>query len=213
MTGDYPLRRGLLTSETRHGNLGSRVDSLVEIKGTTLHYSKIKTPEGLERIIIWERLPKGVFWVEDVPEQKVPLWTIYCLTDHHTKKRYVGMTKKPLETRWRAHLVKSKRGKSPLAVALRNRKKTFKRRVLSIALNSEVAQKLERFWIGELKTLSPGGYNLTSGGAGSFQPAPEVRQKIAAANRKRGTEFFRKMGARGTENRWGFRNPTRVDFC
>lgn len=103
----------------------------------------------------------------------------YLLTNTVNGKQYVGQTRQPVRLRWRQHRKDSRRRNTALANALRKYgHMMFTVKVLSVALNSSVLTTLEQFWIKELGTLVPGGYNLTEGGEGG-QRSLETRAKMS----------------------------------
>ena len=134
---------------------------------------------------------------------------VYLLTNTVNGKRYVGKTARSVEQRWAEHVLWAARNyssrRSNLYRAIRKYSpKVFTRSILSVALNADVLNTLERFWISELKTKAPTGYNLTDGGEGASgntwsnesrarmsrsstgrQQSPETRAKISAAGRGR----------------------------
>lgn len=111
---------------------------------------------------------------------------VYLITNRITGKKYVGKTVKDLDRRWRVHLAQAKSGlRTHLHRSIRKYgAEIFEKTVLSVALNKAVLGQLEKFWIAELGTRSPAGYNLTAGGDGSTgcSPSPETRQKLSRAH-------------------------------
>jgi group I intron endonuclease len=111
---------------------------------------------------------------------------IYAIRNIITGKQYVGKTTKSAETRWKQHVRTANSGRnSCFHAAIREHgPAAFIWYVLSEALNAEVADKLERFWIRELNTFDPVGYNRNNGGAArpsGFRHRPETRSKMSAA--------------------------------
>jgi group I intron endonuclease len=94
---------------------------------------------------------------------------VYLITNIVNGKRYVGKTVRTLDVRWRAHLSQMRRQENSALhrALLKYGPDVFERRVISQALNTEVLAQLETFWIRELRTKTPNGYNLTDGGEGS----------------------------------------------
>jgi hypothetical protein len=110
---------------------------------------------------------------------------VYLLTNRANGKRYVGQTRRTLELRWWEH-TKPSQHKDGLALHNAIRKygpAAFEKSVLSTATNLEALNSLERFWIRELKTLRPHGYNLTDGGDGSFLCSAETRARMSVAQK------------------------------
>jgi group I intron endonuclease len=109
---------------------------------------------------------------------------IYLVTNTVTNDKYVGKTtRRYLSNRWASHVHRAKSGaSSALYDAMREfGVDAFRIAVLSRALNKEVLDKLERFWIKELGTNYPNGYNRTCGGSRGFRYAEAARVKMSAA--------------------------------
>jgi group I intron endonuclease len=112
---------------------------------------------------------------------------VYLLTNAANGKQYVGATTRSLRARWREHISDSRRYSSSLYQAFKEYgTSAFEKRTLSVALNAEALDQLERFWIGEFNTLEPNGYNAQSGG----------REGFRAARRKHSLETRAGMSAR-----------------
>lgn len=115
---------------------------------------------------------------------------VYLLTSPSGKK-YVGITSRTLEARWKGHCANARRGsKLALHKAVRRYgEDAFKLDVLESVETWEKACEREKFWIAELGSKAPGGYNLTDGGDGvlglSWKLSDESRVKQAAARRGR----------------------------
>ena len=109
-----------------------------------------------------------------LPDNLIPaprIYEIYCVTNTVNGKRYVGQTKEGHKKRWMYHVRdamrphENRRGCLAMARAIRKYgKDTFVISVLEVVHTLEEANLRETFWIKELKTLRPGGYNLVSGG-------------------------------------------------
>ena len=107
---------------------------------------------------------------------------IYRLTNTINGKMYIGLTTKSLEQRWRGHMSSATRGsRYHLHAAIRKYgQDAFICQILE-ETTTELMNDRERHWI---TTLSPQ-YNMTAGGEGMLNPAPEIRAKMAAASRGR----------------------------
>lgn len=108
---------------------------------------------------------------------------VYLVTNTVTGKQYVGATTLKLKYRWKLHCSAAERKpKGLLHQDIRTYGTSkFIVGVLSVALNDQALDDLERFWIRELRTQSPNGYNLTGGGKAGFEVGPEICAKLSAA--------------------------------
>lgn len=98
-----------------------------------------------------------------------------------TGKKYVGITRKTLEQRWKAHLDDVRSG-SKLVFHQAIRKYGEKSFTFEIAENNKTKEEiseLEILYIQTLNTLSPNGYNIANGGWGVITWTKELRQKQA----------------------------------
>ena len=95
---------------------------------------------------------------------------VYKLRNLINNKLYVGKTEKTLEIRLDRHLKKSKyKENRPLYNAFR--KYGFENFVITLieeCSSKEQLKQRESFWIKELNSLVPNGYNLTEGGEGGY---------------------------------------------
>lgn len=103
---------------------------------------------------------------------------IYKITCLITGKPYVGQTRQKLNRRIYGH--KSNKGKSAIDVAIRKYGwENFSVEVLETCPVEKLNER-EIFWIRELNSKAPNGYNLTDGGDGGLNPSEETRAKISA---------------------------------
>ena len=68
-------------------------------------------------------------------------------------------------------------------------KKQFSREILQHYETQEELNVAERYWIKNLNTKVPHGYNLTDGGVGSLNPSEETRRKMSEHNGMRRPEI------------------------
>jgi group I intron endonuclease len=116
----------------------------------------------------------------------------YLVTNIRNGKQYIGIigtSGKTLSKRWKEHCYEAANKKSQYLLHKAIRKygeTTFE--IEQIASARTVADILaaERLLISQYGTLSPKGYNLTSGGEGVFNPAEETRAKMRAVAIARG---------------------------
>ena len=104
---------------------------------------------------------------------------IYTITNNLNGKVYVGKSNDP-EVRWRQHIYRSKNYNFPLYRAIRKYGvENFTFEVIENCQSEKDAYIREQFWIGHLGTFTPGGYNATTGGDGSYQFSQEAKSKIS----------------------------------
>jgi hypothetical protein len=113
------------------------------------------------------------------------LFRIYLLLNLKTGMKYVGRTKESLAERWGRHVEKSTKRDYALPRAIRTfGEAAFAVSVLNEATNETVADQLERFWIRELRTLHPLGYNEQEGGSKGFTWSEKSRAKMRTSIKK-----------------------------
>lgn len=108
--------------------------------------------------------------------------TIYLLTCTVTGKQYVGKTKRKLGRRITEHKRDSSRNRPGIDHAIFvHGWENFTVEVLETCPVEKLDER-EIFWIRELNTKAPHGYNLTDGGDGGrgCSPSAETREKISA---------------------------------
>lgn len=111
---------------------------------------------------------------------------VYRLTNTVNGKVYIGQTTKPLAVRWASH-VSARRSKCRLVAhaILKYGPGTFKVEALGYCPDRETLDEAERLFIEVHGSLSPGGYNLSSGGESAFTHSPETCQRKSEAHRRR----------------------------
>lgn len=103
---------------------------------------------------------------------------IYCITNGINGKKYIGQTIQKFSKRWRRHLCS---GHALYLAIQKYGKENFSFEILEETDNIEKLNDLEKKWIAELNTISPNGYNLTSGG-GAFSVSEESKKKMSLAH-------------------------------
>ncbi len=133
------------------------------------------------------------------------VWRIYVITNMVNGKKYVGLTNS-LSKRWNTH--KNANGSIPaLHSAIQKYGiENFDFCHYADTFGADSAKAIEIHLIQDLCTLSPLGYNLTSGGEGTLSPSVELRAKLSASHlgkiqseetKKRRGESLRKAWAEG----------------
>jgi group I intron endonuclease len=107
---------------------------------------------------------------------------IYLITNVANGKRYVGQTRNTISRRMAQHKHRAATG-CPYALHAAIRKygwDYFRTDVLAKAETQDELNALEREFIESIRTISPNGYNLTTGGE-NYVRSDETRRKISTA--------------------------------
>ena len=108
------------------------------------------------------------------------LGVIYKITCLINGKIYVGKTKQKLEKRMYQHKYDAQNGSIGLGAAIAKYGwENFTAEVIE-ECPVELLNEREIFWIDELNSKAPNGYNLTDGGEGLVNPTDETRAKMSA---------------------------------
>lgn len=111
---------------------------------------------------------------------------VYLVENKRNGKRYVGLTKHDLETRWGQHAKDAFRGSSqPLHRAIRKYGvDEFVRTVIDEGESEEQLRELEKSWIEALGTYE-NGYNATRGGDGvlGLKHSDETKKRMSEARK------------------------------
>lgn len=111
---------------------------------------------------------------------------IYKITNKINGKRYIGQTKQTLELRFKGHVRNAKNKVNRYLYDAMN-KYGYPNFFIEIIENNVInVDAREKFWIKELDTFFPNGYNMTCGGGGGFTLA-----KWSLIERE---ELYRKQG-------------------
>ena len=103
---------------------------------------------------------------------------IYQIERIVTGEKYIGQTIDQVGKRWSAHCRPSATGRSKIASAIQKYgKDAFEFSVLEVCETLDQLNEREIFLVKKLNTISPNGYNLTTGGL-SYRPTQEVIEKI-----------------------------------
>lgn len=144
---------------------------------------------------------------------------VYKVTNLLTDKIYIGCTEKSLNSRRSSHLGNSKSSKDShyhhyfKSVIREFGIENFKWEIVEEIGSREEMYVREKFWIKELNTIYPSGYNQTEGGIGG-KPCEEVSNKISDTlkeyykmpsskdhYKKRTPEFSRECGLKASASR------------
>lgn len=113
---------------------------------------------------------------------------VYVITCTINGKQYVGMTARGVAVRWREHQKRSRKGRTHFYNSIRlYGSEMFTVEVVDGAPTLEELNLRERHWINKLGTLTPSGFNSTTGGddLSGKRHNPETREKIGAQSRGR----------------------------
>jgi group I intron endonuclease len=104
---------------------------------------------------------------------------IYMITCKINDMKYVGQTSESINRRWKRHVANKKKSCRLLAEAIENYgESNFKIELILDCDNSE-SDFYEKKFIKEYNTLSPKGYNLTTGGKTGYDFSGETKNKIS----------------------------------
>ena len=109
-----------------------------------------------------------------------PMGVIYKIANTINGKIYIGRTQQKLDRRITQHKYDSKKGSLGIGAAIRKYGwENFTVEVIEKCLVEKLNER-EIFWIAELNSKAPNGYNLTDGGEGLVNPSEEARAKMSA---------------------------------
>lgn len=105
--------------------------------------------------------------------------TIYMITHIATGRAYVGMTRGPLQRRWRGHVSAARRPKTPIQQAIHDHgAEAFSLEVISVVAYAE-GNRRERAEMMSRNTFLPNGYNVWHPGRPVRALETAVEQMIA----------------------------------
>ena len=122
---------------------------------------------------------------EQQPQPSGQTGVIYKITCLVNGKSYVGPTRQGLSRRITEHKRDSNKDRPGIDAAIH--KYGWENFTVEVLEECPVEQLNDReiFWIAELNTKVPNGYNLTDGGEGGLNPSDEVRARISATSKGR----------------------------
>ncbi|MBO4401317.1 MAG: GIY-YIG nuclease family protein [Selenomonadaceae bacterium] len=101
---------------------------------------------------------------------------IYIISNDINKKLYIGQTTRDIKKRFKEHLYED----SAIGNAMRKYGiEHFRVESIEKCYTKEQQNAFEIFWIRELGTLYPEGYNLTIGGEGANDLSGDIRRQIS----------------------------------
>jgi len=107
---------------------------------------------------------------------------IYIISNSINKKQYVGQTHGTLEKRFQRHCWKSAHDCMPIAKAIKKYgREYFTIEEICRCNTQEELDEMEIYWVKELNTFSPNGYNLKAG-QGRGLLSDETKNKISKIN-------------------------------
>lgn len=127
---------------------------------------------------------------------------IYKITNCINQKLYIGLTINDAETRFKKHksMIYSN-GCSALYEAFKKYGvENFMVETICFSSNKKELMSLEKYYISELNTVSPNGYNLTSGGE-NCKVTDETKEKISKALKGRKIKWAEKVSI-GVKKLW-----------
>jgi group I intron endonuclease len=106
---------------------------------------------------------------------------IYCITNKLSGLSYVGQSV-DITMRWKHHTTPRKTSGGIKGAIMKHGVENFTFSVLEECKREELNER-EAWWIAHLGTLSPSGYNLTSGGGQGTIVSDETKAKLSAASK------------------------------
>lgn len=145
--------------------------------------------------------------MENIPSNTI--YSIYCITNLINQKKYIGFTSQEPSSRWNRHINGS--GITISKAIQKYGKDNFKFEVILQGLNRDDVLSMETYFIETMNTLSPNGYNLTTGGEGLINPSIETRERMSLSQKKlwKSDEHKLKM-LNASKNRPPVANETKI---
>ena len=119
---------------------------------------------------------------------------VYVIENKLNSKRYVGQTVRSIEERWKENCKRTSDCSAIANAIQKYGKKNFIINTVYIATSTEELNKKEQYFIKELNTLKPNGYNLTTGGLG-YKRSEETKRKMSIHQIGQGNHNFGKKAS------------------
>lgn len=132
---------------------------------------------------------------EKVPNPGYANGIIYLITNKITNKQYVGLTIQSLERRWQYHLEQAyggyiKSDKSLHSSIRKHGPESFDICIIDRGTTKSDLEQKERYWIKELDTIIPKGYNISPGGvSGGSNKRPKIVDNIHFGSVKEAVDY------------------------
>jgi group I intron endonuclease len=158
-----------------------------------------KPPASSRTIIRWIKeglTPEEAF--EKIPNPGYAKGIIYLITNTKNNKKYVGLTIQTLKRRWKYHVEQANMNHIKSEESLHNSirvygKDVFNIQQIDIGTTKMDLENKERKWIKNLNTLTPNGYNISTGGvSGGSNKKPTFINGLKFESLKSATEYLAK---------------------
>ncbi len=137
------------------------------------------------------------------------MYFIYVIENLLNGKMYVGQTIN-LERRMLGHLSSSSTCRYLKRALIKYRPENFEMAVVERCGSREVSNSREMFWIQELGTMVPAGYNLKEGGESAGRPGVEAKRKMSESARNRSRGFDKEWRESMRRAQLGRKHPEEV---
>lgn len=132
---------------------------------------------------------------------------VYKITNTINGKVYVGQTRQKLNVRFRQHGYKTSNCSLIYRAIVKHGTQAFKIEQIHTANSQSELDQKESYFINEFNSLSPNGYNLTSGGEGGYKRSKETRLKLSLAGKGKSRPHTPESKAKLSAAKLGSKNP------
>ncbi|MHB8407906.1 MAG: GIY-YIG nuclease family protein [Acidiferrobacterales bacterium] len=126
---------------------------------------------------------------------------IYCAFNTRNGKYYVGQTVQSLEKRRGAHLQLRKRGGAFRSALRKYGPRAFVWSILTVCQSHAEMNAAEAYWVRELNSLAPHGYNLIEGGGATGKMTDEARARLRKVFSRPDVKARRSKAQKENQNR------------